>query len=77
MGPVGVSARYHGLDFIRAAMMMLVVVLHSSVSFLPNAPDTLWPYRDPQPTVLAAFLAIPIHMFVMPTFLSWRDFSPP
>ena len=74
MGPVGVSARYHGLDFIRAAMMMLVVVLHSSVSFLLNAPDTLWPYRDPQPTVLAAFLAIPIHMFVMPTFFVMAGF---
>jgi len=34
---------YHGLDFIRAAMMMLVVVLHSSVSFIPNSPDALWP----------------------------------
>lgn len=55
-------------------MMMLVVVLHSSVSFLPNAPDTLWPYRDPQPTLLAAFLAIPIQMFVMPTFFVMAGF---
>jgi len=69
-----VSGRYHGLDFIRAAMMMLVVVLHSSVSFLPEAPDALWPYRDPRPTVLAAFLAIPIHMFVMPTFFVMAGF---
>ena len=65
---------YHGLDFIRAAMMMLVVVLHSSVSFIPNSPNALWPYRDPQSTMLAPLIAIPIHIFAMATFFVMAGF---
>ena len=64
----------HGLDFIRAAMMMLVVVLHSSISFIPNSPDLLWPYRDPQSTMLAPLIAIPIHIFAMATFFVMAGF---
>ena len=56
------------------AMMMLVVVLHSSVSFIPNSPDALWPYRDPQSTMLAPLIAIPIHMFAMATFFVMAGF---
>lgn len=64
----------HGLDFVRAAMMMLVVVLHGSVSFIPNSPDTLWPYRDPQSTMLAPLIAIPIHVFAMACFFVMAGF---
>ena len=70
----GAPEHYHGLDFIRAAMMMLVVVLHSSVSFIPNSPDALWPYRDPQSTMFAPLIAIPIHIFCMVTFFVMAGF---
>ena len=36
--------RYHGMDFIRATMMMLGVVLHTALVFMPEG----WLYMDPQ-----------------------------
>jgi len=68
------SEHYHGLDFIRAAMMMLVVVLHTSVSFFPNPPDALWLYRDPQSTMLAPLVEISIQVFAMECFFVMAGF---
>ena len=70
----GAPEHCHGLDFIRAAMMMLVVVLHASVSFIPSPADSFWPYRDPQSTMVAPLVAICIHIFSMQTFFVMSGF---
>jgi len=62
------SARFHGLDFLRAAIMLLGVVLHVALSYLDAPADGAWPLRDPHPTGIAAPLVLAIHAFRMPAF---------
>jgi len=67
-----VHPRYHGLDFIRALMMLLGVVLHTALVFLE--PDELWVYHDPESSPLAGLFAISIHIFRMPVFFVMAGF---
>lgn len=62
--------RYHGLDFVRASMMMLGVVLHTALVFLPEG----WIYLDPQDSPVAFFLVDVIHIFRMPVFFVMAGF---
>jgi hypothetical protein len=62
------SERRYGLDFLRAAMMFLGVVLHAGVSFVPGESDPSWPYRDPERSTLLGVAVLLIHMFRMPAF---------
>jgi peptidoglycan/LPS O-acetylase OafA/YrhL len=40
--------RYHGLDALRAATMLLVVVLHAALAYAPvPIPNLIWVVRDP------------------------------
>ncbi|MEE2681941.1 MAG: acyltransferase family protein [Planctomycetota bacterium] len=68
--------RYHGLDFIRASMMMLGVVLHTALVYLPT--DKLpgaWLYQDPDSSpVMSVLLAQVIHIFRMPVFFVMAGF---
>ena len=65
------TGRYHGLDVIRAAMMLLGVVIHTAlVYFEPQ----IWVYGDPDRTALAAILVIAIHVFRMPAFFVMAGF---
>jgi fucose 4-O-acetylase-like acetyltransferase len=68
------TARYHGLDFLRAAMMLLGVVLHVSTSYIEAPADGGWPLRDPNGTGLAGLAAIAIHVFRMPAFFALSGF---
>ena len=62
--------RYHGLDFVRASMMMLGVVLHTALVFLPEG----WIYLDPQDSPVAFLLVDVIHIFRMPVFFVMAGF---
>lgn len=65
------NSRYHGLDLLRAAMMLLGIVVHVSISYLvrvDGAPPIPWPYADSDQTHVAAILVGFIHMFRMPAF---------
>lgn len=65
------TGRYHGLDVVRAAMMLLGVVIHTAlVYFEPQ----IWVYGDPDRTALAAILVIAIHVFRMPAFFVMAGF---
>jgi len=66
------SVRHHGLDFVRASMMLLGVVLHTALCFqeTPGA----WVYQDPNTTPLAGLLVISIHVFRMPIFFAMAGF---
>lgn len=61
------SVRYHGLDSLRAAMMLLGVVLHGAVGYAA-ADFKIWPIHDAQTTPLLDGVIVLIHAFRMPVF---------
>lgn len=69
------SARhYHGLDFIRASMLLLGVVVHVAASFVEGPAGAEWPYRDPNATPWAGIIVFAIHIFRMPVFFVMAGF---
>jgi peptidoglycan/LPS O-acetylase OafA/YrhL len=66
MQPAG--SRLHGVDFLRAAMMLLGIVLHVALSFVEGAPSAEWMYRDPHRSPWAGVICIVVHVFRMPVF---------
>ena len=65
----GAGERYHGLDGLRASMMLLGVVLHSACSFQASPPDAGWPYRDAESSQIFGLLVAFIHVWRMPIFM--------
>ncbi|MFZ6642451.1 acyltransferase family protein [Undibacterium sp. TC4M20W] len=61
------SERLHGLDALRAGALLLGVLLHASISFLPGA-KFFWMVSDNQKTALLGPVFFVIHMFRMPLF---------
>ncbi|MBN9466061.1 acyltransferase family protein [Brevundimonas sp.] len=59
------SERLHGLDALRAAALLLGVVLHATLSFFPTP---IWIVADDQRSVWASGLFFAIHLFRMETF---------
>ena len=71
MSEPSMNTRYHGLDLLRAGMMLLGIVVHVSISYLirlDGGPPVPWPYTDPDHSHVAAALVTFIHMFRMPAF---------
>lgn len=66
--------RLHALDALRAAMMLLGLVLHSAVSFIATPVGAAWPYQDPQTSALFDWVVFIIHLFRMPTFFVMAGF---
>lgn len=61
--------RYHALDALRAVMMLLGLVLHTSINYLPAIPASAnWPYQDARTSLVFAWLVAFIHIFRMPVF---------
>jgi fucose 4-O-acetylase-like acetyltransferase len=60
--------RYHALDALRAAMMLLGLVLHSAASYTRRPLGEAWPIHDAHTSVLFDLLAVFIHLFRMPAF---------
>jgi fucose 4-O-acetylase-like acetyltransferase len=60
--------RYHALDALRAAMMLLGLVLHSAASYTQRPLGEAWPIHDPHNSVLFDLLVVFIHLFRMPVF---------
>ena len=60
--------RYHDLDGLRAAMMMLGLVLHAIVSYMHTPPSGAWSFRDPSGSAVWTHLLFFIHVFRMPIF---------
>jgi fucose 4-O-acetylase-like acetyltransferase len=61
------SRRYHSLDALRAAMMLLGLVLHSAIHYIAT-PLPVWPYSDPQRSLAFDLTVFFIHLFRMPLF---------
>ncbi len=61
------SERIHGLDALRGVLMLLGVVLHTALVYMPGSGGPF--FRDPNASTSAAPIIIDgIHLFRMPTF---------
>jgi peptidoglycan/LPS O-acetylase OafA/YrhL len=60
--------RYHGLDALRAAMMLLGLVLHSAASYTQVPMREAWPLQDAYTSIVFDLLLFFIHLFRMPVF---------
>ena len=70
--PAGPS-RFHSLDALRAVLMMLGVLRHAAMSYVPTAYEG-WPYRDAQPDILARWVIVFIRAFQVPVFFAIAGF---
>jgi len=66
--------RYHSLDALRAAMMLLGLVLHSAASYIQAPIGWMWPYQDSQTSPFFNLLLAFIHLFRMPVFFVMAGF---
>jgi len=67
------SNRYHSLDALRGAAMMLGVWIHASASYFTR-PRGAWPFRDVQQSDLLTYMYHAIHLFRMPLFFVMSGF---
>jgi glucans biosynthesis protein C len=63
--------RFHALDSLRAAMMLLGIWLHTVVGY---SRDGGWPYKDAHPTAMYDWTLGIIHSFRMPLFFLLAGF---
>lgn len=69
------TPRYHALDALRAVMMLLGLVLHTAINYLPAIPASAgWPYQDTQTSLVFGWLIAFIHSFRMPVFFVLAGF---
>src|SRR5689334_11307612 len=59
--------RLHALDAVRGYALLLGIVLHATVSFIP-APTRIWLIQDSHPSLTLGVLFFVIHVFRMTTF---------
>ena len=64
--PGGSSTRLHGLDALRGGALLLGIVLHALMPFLPQS---TWMIVDSQPSALAGPIVFVIHLFRMVLFM--------
>jgi fucose 4-O-acetylase-like acetyltransferase len=60
--------RYHSLDALRAAMMLLGIVLHAAASYLVSPLGAAWPFKDARTNGVFDLVVFFIHLFRMPVF---------
>ena len=62
------STRLPALDAIRAAALLLGIVLHASLSFVPGIDTELWPMSDIHKSTVLGVTKFVIHIFRMSVF---------
>ncbi len=60
--------RLYALDSLRATMMLLGIVLHTVISYLPISLGPAWSYQDESQTIWALVVFVFIHAFRMQVF---------
>jgi len=70
----GALRRYHELDGLRGAMMLLGVALHAAVAYLQTPLGDLWPFKDPHTHPGFDALVALLHTFRMPVFFALAGF---
>jgi glucans biosynthesis protein C len=66
--------RLHALDAVRAFALLAGVMLHATLSFLPDFGATGWPIADRSPSVPLAVTFYVIHLFRMTLFFTIAGF---
>ncbi|CAL79812.1 Putative acyltransferase 3 family protein; Putative Glucans biosynthesis protein C [Bradyrhizobium sp. ORS 278] len=66
--PASTSERLHALDAVRAIALLLGIVLHSAISFVPPGPTRTWFIEDTHPSAMLGIVTFVIHVFRMTTF---------
>ncbi|MDH2344983.1 acyltransferase family protein [Bradyrhizobium sp. SSUT18] len=67
------SERLHALDALRGSALLLGIVLHATLSFLPGSAQ-FWLVTDSHPSLLLGLLSFTIHVFRMTTFFLMAGF---
>jgi glucan biosynthesis protein C len=62
-----VQERLHALDAVRGFALLLGIVLHATLSFIPT-PTRIWFIQDSHPSMTLGVLFFAIHVFRMTTF---------
>jgi glucans biosynthesis protein C len=68
-----VSERLHALDAVRGFALLLGIVLHTTLSFVP-APTRIWIIQDTHQSLALGLLFFAIHVFRMTTFFLMAGF---
>lgn len=66
------SERLHALDAVRAYALLLGIVLHATMSFVPV--PRLWFIQDVNPSLALGLLSFAVHVFRMTTFFLMAGF---
>jgi surface polysaccharide O-acyltransferase-like enzyme len=66
--------RLTGFDLVRAAAMLLGIVLHAAMSYINAQVDRVWPMQDPGSSVFFDLIVAGIHSFRMPLFFLLSGF---
>jgi ABC-type multidrug transport system ATPase subunit/peptidoglycan/LPS O-acetylase OafA/YrhL len=66
--------RLHALDFVRAFALLLGVVFHASLSFVPGIPPGVWAMVDTSPSGAIGLLSFVSHIFRMSLFFMMAGF---
>ena len=66
------TVRYHGLDALRGMAMLLGIVLHAALPYIPNV-EAFWPV-DESSSPLIATIFLFIHIWRMPLFFILAGF---
>ncbi|QPF92938.1 acyltransferase family protein [Bradyrhizobium commune] len=67
------SERLHALDAVRGFALLLGIVLHATLSFVPS-PTRIWIIQDTHQSLALALLFFTIHVFRMTTFFLMAGF---
>ncbi len=66
--------RLHALDAVRAMALLLGIVLHACMSFLPSMREIGWPMPDDSPSDVLNAIFLWIHIYRMPLFFLMAGF---
>lgn len=68
------TERFHSLDVVRAAALLLGIVLHGTVSFWPGFREANYPVSDDSPSATLSGLYFILHIFRMSLFYAIAGF---
>ena len=68
------TRRYHAFDNLRGIMLMLLLVLHASISYMVTPLGTTWPFKDSSTHMMFDIAGAFIHTFRLPLFFVMAGF---
>ena len=67
------TSRYHGLDALRGIAMVMGIVLHAALPYIPGIPSSIWPSDNSSSYPIKVIFEF-IHMWRMPVFFMLAGF---